>query len=176
MVKVSPSAKILELGCGSGWMAEFLAVMGYDMTGTEIAEEEITDANRRIRSLEVKGFSPALKFVATPMESVHTVVAADSFDAVFVFAALHHAFEWREAIRSSFACLKPGGWFVICDEPNVLHIFISYRVAKLSKTHEIGFSKSELVTELRKTGFRKIISTGAKLHWWFRPHWLLAQK
>ncbi len=173
---MNPPAKILELGCGCGWMAECLAVMGYDVVGTTIAEEDIADANRRVRSLEAKGFSPALQFLAAPMESVHTAVARESFDAVFVYEALHHAFDWRETLRSSFACLKPGGWLLICSEPNVLHTFVLYRVAKLSNTHEIGFSKGELVAELRKTGFREIISTGARPHCWFRPHWLLAQK
>ena len=175
-VGVQPPAKILELGCGVGWTAEFLATMGYDICGTTISDDDIADANRRIKSLEAKGLAPALKFVAAPMESVHTAVAAGSFDAVFVYEALHHAFDWRAAVRSSYACLKPGGWLLICNEPNVLHTCVSYRVAKLSNTHEIGFRKSELVAELRKTGFGKIISTGAKLHCWFRPHWLLAQK
>jgi len=173
---VKPPAKILELGCGSGWMSEFLATMGFDVCGTTIAADDIADASRRIKSLEAKGLAPALKYVAAPMESVHTAVGTGSFNAVFVYEALHHAFDWREAVRSSFACLKPGGWLFLCNEPNVLHTFISYRVAKLSNTHEIGFCKSELVTELRKTGFQKIVSNGAKLHCWFRPHWLLAQK
>ena len=175
-VGIRPPAKILELGCGGGWMAEFLATVGYDICATTLAESDVIDANGRIQSLEAKGLSPALKFVAAPMESVHTAVEAGSFDAVFVYEALHHAFDWRAALHSSFACLKKGGWFLICDEPNVLHTCASYRVAKLSNTHEIGFSKSELIRELRKTGFQKIISTGPKLHWWFRGHWLLAQK
>ena len=174
-VGVKPAARILELGCGGGWAAEFLATMGYDVCGTTISDDDIADANRRIRSLEAKGISPALQFVAAPMESVHTAVPPRAFDAVFVYEALHHAFDWRAAIHSSHACLKSGGWLLICNEPNVLHTCISYRVAKLSNTHEIGFRKGELVAELRQAGFRKIISTGAKLHCWFHPHWLLAQ-
>ena len=129
-----------------------------------------------MKCLEAKGLSPALKFVAAPMESVHKAVATGSFDAAFVYEALHHAFDWREAIRSAHACLRDGGWFLICNEPNVLHTCISYRVAKLSNTHEIGFRKSALVGELQKTGFRRVVSVGVKLHCWVRHHWLLAQK
>jgi SAM-dependent methyltransferase len=175
-VCTNPPAKLLELGCGGGWTSEFLATMGYDVCGTTISQVDIADANRRINSLEAKGLCPALRFVETPMESIHGVVPPGSFDAAFVFEALHHAFDWRAAVRSSHACLKPGGWLLICNEPNVLHTCVSYRVAKLSNTHEIGFSKGELVAELRETGFRRIISAGARLHCWFRPHWLLAQK
>lgn len=175
-IAINPPAKILELGCGTGWTAEFLATMGYEVCGTTISDDDIADANRRIESLKIKGLSPALKFVAAPMESVHQALAGESFDAAFVYEALHHAFDWRESVRSTYTCLRSGGWLLICNEPNVLHTCVSYRVAKLSNTHEIGFSKSELIAELRKTGFNKIISTGAKMHCWFRPHWLLAQK
>lgn len=175
-VGIKPPAKILELGCGGGWTAEFLATMDYEVCGTTISEDDIADAHRRIESLKVKGLSPALKFVATPMESVHQALAGESFDAAFVYEALHHAFDWRESIHSTYKCLRPGGWLLICNEPNVLHTCVSYRVAKLSNTHEIGFSKSELIAGLKKAGFKKIISVGAKVHCWFRPHWLLAQK
>lgn len=173
---IKPPAKILELGCGGGWMSEFLATMGYDVCGTTIAEVDIADASRRIKSLEAKELAPKLRFVAAPMESVHTTLANEVFDGVFVHEALHHAFDWREAIHSAHACLRAGGWLLICGEPNVLHTCVSYRVAKLSNTHEIGFSKRQLLAELRKTGFCKVISDGATLHCWFRPHWLLTQK
>ncbi len=173
---VRPPAKLLELGCGSGWMSEFLATMGYDVCGTSISEDDIADAKRRIKSMEAKGLSAGLSFFAAPMESVHLKVPVASFDAAFVYEALHHAFDWREAIRSAHACLREGGWLLICNEPNVLHTCVSYRVARLSNTHEIGFSKGDLVAELRRTGFRTILSGGPMLHCWFRPHWLLAQK
>jgi len=172
----NPPAKILELGCGVGWMAEFLAAMGYEVCGTTIANEDVLDANRRVASLEARGLAPRLKYVISPMETVCTVAGKEAYDVVFVYEALHHAFDWREALRSSFACLKPGGWLLICNEPNILHTFVAYRAAKLSNTHEIGFKKRELVSELRKTGFKQIISTGAIWHFWIRPHWLLAQK
>ncbi|MEP6663161.1 MAG: class I SAM-dependent methyltransferase [Verrucomicrobiota bacterium] len=173
---IQPPSKILELGCGSGWMAEFLGASGFEVCGTTISGDDVTDANRRIESLKIKGLSPALKFIAVPMESVHSAVSGELFDAAFVYEALHHAFDWRDAIRSTHACLRKSGWLLICNEPNVLHTCVSYRVAKVSNTHEIGFRKNELISELRKIGFTKIISCGAKAHFWVRPHWLLAQK
>lgn len=175
-VGVAPPARLLELGCGSGWAAEFFATMGYGVTGTTLAEEDIADAQRRITSLAAKGLFPELSFVACPMESVHESVERGRFDGVFVYEALHHAFDWRETLRSAHACLRPGGWLLIGKEPNVLHTCISYRVAKLSNTHEIGFRRGALVAGLRTAGFGRIISRGARLHGWVRPHWLLAQK
>ena len=173
---IAPPASILELGCGGGWMSEMLAIMGFDVCGSTLSEDDVRDANLRVKSLEVKGLTPKLRFVAAPMETVHQAVPPGAFDAAFVFEALHHAFDWRETIRSSHPCLKPGGWLLLCNEPNVLHTCVSYRMARLSNTHEIGMSKRELIAQLQKTGFRKIVYTGSKLHCWFRPHWLAAQK
>jgi 2-polyprenyl-3-methyl-5-hydroxy-6-metoxy-1,4-benzoquinol methylase len=174
---IQPPAKLLELGCGVGWTAEFLALTGYEVTGTSISPSDIADARKRIESIRAKGLERSLRFQVSTMESVaETVGPRNHYDGVFVFEALHHAFDWRETIRSSFDCLKPSGWLLLCNEPNVLHTFKSYRVARLSNTHEIGFSKRDLIAELQKAKFKTVISTGPKLHWWVQPHWLLAQK
>lgn len=175
-LKIYPSARLLELGCGTGWMSEFLAIKGFDVMGTDIAPQNIEDAKLRLQSIMVKDLDPKLRFEIGAMESVaDTVGPKNYYDAVFVFAALHHAFDWRCAVKSSFACLRPGGWLLICDEPNVLHTFISYRVAKLSKTHEIGFSRGELVRHLKKIGFASVKSFGTPFHFWIKSHWIIAQ-
>jgi SAM-dependent methyltransferase len=98
------------------------------------------------------------------------------FDAVFVFEALHHAFAWREAIDAAYRCLRPGGWLLLCDEPNWLHIFISYRVARLSNTHEVGFTRGQLTGQMREAGFREIVIARNRFHFLLRAHWLAAQK
>lgn len=111
------------------------------------------------------------------MESVADQVGPKNYyDAVFVFAALHHAFDWREAIHSAGECLKPGGWLFLCNEPNLVHTFSSYRVAKLSNTHEIGMSRRQLMEQMRKCGITRIVSLGSLLHFWIKPHWICGQK
>lgn len=172
-----PPQKLLELGCGTGWMAEFLALMQFDMLGTSISPHEIQDAQTRIQSLKSRRLDVKLEFRATPMESVNqAVLDRVPFDAVFVFEALHHAHDWRQAIQASHACLKPGGWLIIASEPNAMHTFISYRVAKLSNTHEVGFTRTELKRQLLRTGFRRPIILKNWLSFYLRPHWIAAQK
>ncbi|MCX6909439.1 MAG: methyltransferase domain-containing protein [Verrucomicrobia bacterium] len=174
---VLPPAHVLELGCGSGWTAEFLAVRGYAVTGTSIAEVDIAAARKRIASLQAKGLNSSLRFELAPMETVAEVVGPkEDYDVVLVYEALHHAFDWRKALESSFACLKPGGWLIVCSEPNLLRTFISYRVAKLSNTREIGFSRGELLRHLRHSGYRPIRYLGSRFHFWIKNHWICAQK
>jgi cyclopropane fatty-acyl-phospholipid synthase-like methyltransferase len=175
--QVVPPAKLLELGGGAGWTAEFLAQLGFNVVSTTISPDDVDTCLRRLESLEVRGLPVQLRFQICPMESVADHVREHCpFDVVFVHEALHHAFDWKAAVTSSFSCLRPGGWLMICHEPNVLHTAISYRVAKLSNTHEIGFRKGELVAHLRETGFRKVISRGKWPGLWVRPHWLMAQR
>lgn len=174
---IAPPARIMELGCGHGWTAEFLATMGYEMMGTSISEEHISHCQRRIEGLQAKGLKRVLQFKTSPMESVAEAVGPKGYyDAVFVFEALHHAFDWREAIQSAGECLKPGGWLLLCNEPNLVHTFSSYRVARLSNTHEIGMSRRQLAEQMRQCGLTQIVNLGSPWHFWIRPHWICGRK
>lgn len=174
---IAPPARILELGCGSGWMAEFLAITGFEVVGTSIAPLDIADAQRRIGSIEAKGLPAKLRFETAAMESVaETVGPQNHYDAVICFEALHHAFDWRKAVDSAWSCLRPGGWLMICSEPNVLHTFVSYRVARLVGTHEIGFARKELLGHLERAGAGPVRYLGSRLHFWTRKHWIAVQK
>jgi SAM-dependent methyltransferase len=174
---IRPPQRLLELGCGGGWMPESFARLGFDVVGTSIAPDDIVDANRRIAGIRATGLPVKLEYLEAPMESIHERVAdRDPFDAVYVFAALHHAYDWRVTFASVFQCLRPGGWFVIADEPNLIHTFVSYRVARLSNTHEIGMSRKKMQEHLRKVGFSDVVVLRNHLHGFYRTHWLAAKR
>lgn len=177
LLGIAPPARLLELGCGSGWMAEFLATMHFRVTATTISPQDVALGNRRVRSLAEKGLATELEFLQCPMEQIlRGIGQRPPYDAVYVYEALHHAFSWREAVVASYECLKPGGWLLICEEPNVLHTFVSYRLSRLANTHEIGFSRSELVRHLRATGFRPVKVLRNRVGLLVRPHWIAARK
>jgi cyclopropane fatty-acyl-phospholipid synthase-like methyltransferase len=174
---ICPPQRLLELGSGAGWMAESFARLGFDVIGTSIAPDDIHDANRRIAGLRTTGLPVKLEFLEAPMESVHEKVSnREPFDAVYVFEALHHAYDWRATFASVFQCLKPGGWFVIANEPNLIHTFVSYRAARLSNTHEIGMSRTKMREHLREVGFTNALVLRNHLHGFYRPHWLAARR
>ncbi len=174
---IKPSQKILEIGCGIGWISEFLAIMKYEVVATTISPYDIEQAKRRIASIEAKGIQSRLEYRVSPMETVLAEVEdVLPFDAVLVYEALHHAYDWHQSIQSAFSCLKPGGWLLICKEPNIFHTYTSYRIARLLNIHEIGFSRSSIITQLRKCGFQKIIMLENQLNLVVKPHWIAAQK
>jgi len=176
-LNICPPQKLLELGCGQGWMAEFLALMGFKVVGTSISPYEIRDANTRIESIKAKRLEVSLTFITSPMETaVEATIEELPFDAVFVFEALHHAFDWRQTTASAYACLREGGWFLLCSEPNISHTFTAYRIARLSNTHELGLSRSDLVKCLKRTGFGQIRILKNRTHFFRKAHWIAARK
>lgn len=167
---VKPGARLLELGCGTGWMAEFLALMGFDCLGTTISPEDVKDALLRRQSIEIKGLPARLDYKVSPMESVAENLKNEGrFDVVFIFEALHHAYDWRQTIRSAYDCVKPGGLFFLFHEPNRIHTAVSYRMARLSNTHEIGFRPAALVRQMRDAGFRDVRYLKNRFHFFIRP-------
>lgn len=174
---VNPPMRILEVGCGSGWTAEFLAASGFRVMATTLDESAGEMIDRRKASLIAKGVPHDLQFRASPMEYVdQTVADLEPFDAIYVHEALHHAHDWKKAIESFTQCLKPGGWCFILNEPNLIHTFVSYRVARLSNTHEIGIGPAVLRKCLRDNGFTELLVFKNKIHWFVRPTWLAAKK
>jgi len=153
---IRPPARLLELGCGGGWLSELLALRGYDVTGSTIGIEETRNSQRRLEALKVKGLKCSLQFIASPMEEIHQHVPPAHYDAAFCYAALHHVFDWREALESADKCVKPGGWLFIFCEPSLLHTFICHRSAKIWRTQELGFRGRDLTGQLRKLGYSSI--------------------
>ncbi|MEP1001672.1 class I SAM-dependent methyltransferase [Leptolyngbya sp. SLC-A1] len=176
---IKPPQTIVELGAGSGWMSEFLALMKFKAIATTIGDSSVEQIQKRSQSLERKGIKNTLKGLQAPMEAIDSVLGKQGdlpVNVVFVFEALHHAYDWQKTFEASYNCLKPGGWLLICREPNLLHTFVSYRLALLSNTHEIGMSRSAMLKALRSVGFRKQVILKNKVHFFFRPHWIAAQK
>jgi 2-polyprenyl-3-methyl-5-hydroxy-6-metoxy-1,4-benzoquinol methylase len=108
-----PPARILDLGCGSGWTSLFLARAGYDVVGQDIAPDMIHCANL---SRERDDVSRA-RFVAADYESASW---SSEFDCALFFDALHHAVDERLALQTAFRALRPGG-ICITSEPGEDH-------------------------------------------------------
>lgn len=174
---VKPGQSLLELGCGSGWLAEMLASAGYCVTGTTISPYDLEIAMDKAAAHVRKKLPSRLEFTLSPMESLDKVPGfREAFDAAYVYESLHHAFDWRKTLRATARTLRDKGWLLIAQEPNRLHTFISYRVAKLSRTHEIGFIRRELLRELEIAGFSSVKVLQPKPGNWVSPFWIAGQK
>jgi 2-polyprenyl-3-methyl-5-hydroxy-6-metoxy-1,4-benzoquinol methylase len=102
----SAPARVLDLGCGSGWTSRFLAHCGYEVVGLDISETMIDCAREQCADLT------NVTFLAFDYEQP---VALGEFDAVLFYDALHHAENEKAAINTAFHALKAGGLLVTAE-------------------------------------------------------------
>src|SRR5258706_11835779 len=97
-----PPARVLECGCGPGWLAYMLARRGYDVVGTDVAPDAIRLAETH--RMFADGSQP--QFLEADSESL---AFESAFDVVIFFDSLHHAIDEAAALRSAYRALRPGG-------------------------------------------------------------------
>jgi len=90
--------RILDLGCGDGYLTARLAALGCDVLGVDASAAQVEAARR----LGVKAEVVDALFLDFESE----------FDAVFSNATLHWVKDPDRAIANVFRALKPGGRFV----------------------------------------------------------------
>ncbi|MHB9155615.1 MAG: class I SAM-dependent methyltransferase, partial [Endomicrobiales bacterium] len=78
----SPPARLLDLGCGTGWTSFFFARRGYSVTGQDISADAIDCANKtKVR--ELLGEAPT--FIECDYEQMRY---ADEFDCAVFYDSL----------------------------------------------------------------------------------------
>ena len=103
-----PPARVLECGCGTGWLAYFLARRGYDVVATDVAPDAIALANAHPVFRE--GNPP--RFLVADSEAL---AFTSEFDVVVFFDALHHSLDERRALAGAFRALRPGGICIVLE-------------------------------------------------------------
>ncbi|MFN2415925.1 MAG: methyltransferase domain-containing protein [Pyrinomonadaceae bacterium] len=110
-----PDRRILDVGCGSGWLSEYFARLGYDVTGLDISPDLIEVARERVARV------PYGADHETPLRCrflVHDAEGeplAEEFDAVVCYDSLHHFEDERAVLRGLAAMTKPGGSLFILE-------------------------------------------------------------
>jgi SAM-dependent methyltransferase len=102
-------AQVLDLGCGPGWLSEFLARCGYWVTGVDVSEDMVKIARERIAAIDEpigKGTQALAEFHAMP---VLELPWRKRFDAAILYDAMHHFDDELETLRVIKNTLAPGG-------------------------------------------------------------------
>ena len=93
--------KILEVGCGTGWLCERLMRFG-NVTGTDLADEALVRASRRL---------PAVRFVSGDFLRVELESA--SFDVIVTLDTLSHFVDQNAFVGRIASLLSPSGMLIL---------------------------------------------------------------
>jgi len=111
---VPKAKKMLELGCGPGWLSNFLSKMEYDVSGADISPGMIDVAKRKAREEKLN-----TDFFVNDIENIVENQVGKN-DVVIFYDALHHCSNDERAMQAAYAYLKPGGVLILA-EPNAIH-------------------------------------------------------
>lgn len=123
-----PGMRVLDLGCGAGWLSLELARQGAYVTGLDISPTNLAlarymaDSNTRNFPFLYQGFADmpcrleafgSAEYAFADLNTVELPVAA--YDAVVVWDSLHHVSHLERLLEQVRRTLKPGGIFLGMD-------------------------------------------------------------
>ncbi len=151
VVEHCPPGSGLDVGCGTGVLAERLAGAGYRMVGVDPSEGMLEIMRRRTTAVEpVQGSGTELPFVD------------HSFDVVLTVAVMHHIADpsdVRRTLAEMVRVARPEGRILIWDH-NPRNPYWSRLMARVPQDtgEERLISEAEIVTGLRAAGARILLS------------------
>lgn len=109
---VSPGARILDVGCGTGQSCALMARQGYQAVGIDLSEHCIAQAGEPRRQLS--------RFVCGNI--LELPFAGESFDCVGIYQVIEHIPDIPRLLSEMVRVLRKGGRLIILS-PNLLSPF-----------------------------------------------------
>ncbi len=137
-------AKIVEIGCGNGFMLKALAQRGFEQSlGVEPSADAVMKAEAQIKSRII---NDAFKV---------GLFEAQSIDFIFFFQTLDHLHEPNEFVGECYRLLKPGGYIVSFqhDVRSVSARVLGKRSPIIDIEHIYLFSAATISAFFKKNGF-----------------------
>jgi len=133
--------EFLELGCGSGHLAQILVKKGYQITGCDLYEEMLQIARKRL---------PGVDF---SQQDIRRLRLDKKFDAIIamgrMFTYMTSNEDVEQSIHSIAACLNPDGIFLF-DNFSAPHFIKNFK-ANEEKIHEVDLGHRKIKRISRNT-------------------------
>ena len=145
-IEIEKINNVLELGCGTGFVSEFLAdSYDFNVYGTDFDTEQIQIARK---------LQPKSEHLHFQVEDAAKLSFKDSsIDLVLSQNVFHHIPNWEDAIREIVRVLRSGGYFIWLDLtfPEVIKkIFQS-----VVKNYGL-YTVNDIKTSFEINGFKKL--------------------
>jgi glycosyltransferase involved in cell wall biosynthesis/SAM-dependent methyltransferase len=150
-------ARILDVGCGSGWLSEYFARLGYDVTGIDISDDLVRMARERVGSVPYNVDHETSLRCRFETHDIEIEPLREKFDAAICYDSLHHLEDERAVFRHLAAMLDVGGLlFILEGEKPVAGSATEDELRNVMRqygTLESPFSDEYLRTLLDQNGF-----------------------
>ena len=134
--------RVLDVGCGNGYVLSKYASEGADVTGIDITPTAVNICRERFALLGLRGDFQVADAQRLPFSS-------DTFDCVCSMGVLHHVPDTEKAVAEIWRVLKPGGRLIIMMyHRNSVQYQLKYRLVSLMKRR----SMQQLVNEFDGVG------------------------
>ena len=117
LLDLHEGARVLDFGCGTGWLARILATMGADVLATDVSANVLDLARRFLARDPLAG---ELLVAFERFDGTRLPAADASMDRVVSFDAFHHVLDQASTLREMARVLKPGG-IAVFHEPGPEH-------------------------------------------------------
>jgi SAM-dependent methyltransferase len=156
--QLSPSDRILEVGCGSGHQLIPFAAQGFRATGLDVSPDAIEQCHSLVSEVErILGRGVSINLLLGDFAQMDV---SEQFPLVFTFGVIEHFLEHTERIQFLHRLAEwtiPGGACVNCV-PNGMQPFRQLmRSGKLGGYNipEIDYDSARLKEDMREAGFER---------------------
>ncbi|MFN2578879.1 MAG: methyltransferase domain-containing protein [Pyrinomonadaceae bacterium] len=101
-------SRILDVGCGSGWLSEYFARLGYIVKGIDISPELIQMSRERIARISYDVDHQTSLRCTFEVHDIESNTLGEQFDGVICYDSLHH-FEDERAVMANLSSLTAYG-------------------------------------------------------------------
>lgn len=129
---VRPSDRVLDVGCGDGYLAVLCASRGAQVVGVDISPTMLEEATRR---LAAQGLTDQVRLVEGDAAHLVSLLPGQQFDLIvfsLVLSEMGDA-QARRALAAARSLLAPGGRLVVVDEviPDPLWARVLYALVRI---------------------------------------------
>ena len=110
-----PGSRILDVGCGSGWLSEYFARLGYVVKGIDISPDLIEMSQERVARVPYGADHETPLRCTFAVHDVEAAPLAEVFDAILCYDSLHHFEDERAVVKNLAAMLEVGGLLFILE-------------------------------------------------------------
>jgi 2-polyprenyl-3-methyl-5-hydroxy-6-metoxy-1,4-benzoquinol methylase/glycosyltransferase involved in cell wall biosynthesis len=110
-----PGSRILDVGCGSGWLSEYFARLGHEVSGIDISSDLIEMSRERLARVPYGVDHETPLRCTFAVHDIELTSLPENFDAIICYDSLHHFEDERAVVKHLSEMLEPGGLLFILE-------------------------------------------------------------